>query len=113
MPVSLDVSTLSGHDPDGVLLVHLLREAETTASPGLTAKPAPAGSADRDRPGLTRRELEILGLIREGRSTRLLAERLRLSPATVRNHTQSILRKLGAHSRLEAVAFAMRQRLLP
>jgi two-component system NarL family response regulator len=41
-----------------------------------------------------------------------MAERLHVSPSTVRNHVQNILEKLGAHSRLEAVAYATRQRLL-
>jgi two-component system nitrate/nitrite response regulator NarL len=41
-----------------------------------------------------------------------MAERLHVSPATVRNHVQHILEKLGVHSRLEAAAFATRYRLL-
>jgi PAS domain S-box-containing protein len=60
---------------------------------------------------LTRRELEILGLISTGANTKAIAEQLHVSPATVRNHAQSILRKLGAHSRLAAVAYAARNRL--
>ena len=43
-----------------------------------------------------------------GANTRALATRLRLSPATVRNHVQNILEKLGVHSRLEAVAWMTR-----
>jgi two-component system nitrate/nitrite response regulator NarL len=41
-----------------------------------------------------------------------MAERLHVSPATVRNHVQHILAKLGLHSRLEAAAYATRHRLL-
>ena len=41
-----------------------------------------------------------------------MAERLHVSPATVRNHVQNIAGKLGVHSRLEAVAFATKHRLL-
>ena len=41
-----------------------------------------------------------------GASTRAMAERLHVSPATVRNHVQHILEKLGVHSRLEAAASA-------
>jgi DNA-binding NarL/FixJ family response regulator len=44
--------------------------------------------------------------------TKGAAEQLRISPATIRNHVQNILGKLGAHSRLEAVAHATRHRLL-
>jgi DNA-binding NarL/FixJ family response regulator len=55
---------------------------------------------------LTARELEILRLMAEGLDTKALAERLVVSSTTVRTHVQSILAKLGAHSRLEAVARA-------
>jgi DNA-binding NarL/FixJ family response regulator len=51
-------------------------------------------------------------MIATGVSTRAAADKLHVSPATVRNHVQNILGKLGAHSRLEAVAMATRQRLL-
>jgi PAS domain S-box-containing protein len=61
---------------------------------------------------LTRREIEVLRLIAQGGKTKRVAEQLHVSPATVRNHVQNILGKLGAHSRLEAVAFAHRHRLL-
>ncbi|MBI2879824.1 MAG: PAS domain-containing protein [Candidatus Rokubacteria bacterium] len=61
---------------------------------------------------LTRRELQILRLIAEGLNTKGMADRLCVSPATVRNHVQNILGKLEVHSRLEAVALAMRRRLL-
>ena len=67
----------------------------------------PAGAAS-----LTRREIEILRLIATGLRTGAIAERLHVSPATVRNHVQHIFDKLGAHNRLEAVAHARRQRWL-
>jgi two-component system, NarL family, nitrate/nitrite response regulator NarL len=55
---------------------------------------------------LTARELEILQLLATGLPTRAMAERLVVSSTTIRSHVQSILTKLGAHSRLEAVARA-------
>jgi len=61
---------------------------------------------------LTRRELEILRLVASGADTKAVAERLHVSPATVRNHVQSIMGKLGVHSRLQAVAYATAHRLL-
>ncbi|MGD9704973.1 MAG: response regulator [Ilumatobacteraceae bacterium] len=61
---------------------------------------------------LTRREREILFLIAEGLSNKTIAERLVLSVHTVRTHVQTILAKLGAHSKLEALAVAKRRRLL-
>ncbi|HXG02908.1 MAG TPA: LuxR C-terminal-related transcriptional regulator [Candidatus Binatia bacterium] len=61
---------------------------------------------------LTRREVEVLRLMAAGLNTRAMADRLHVSRATVRNHIQHILTKLGVHSRLEAVAHANRHRLL-
>jgi DNA-binding NarL/FixJ family response regulator len=57
---------------------------------------------------LTARELEVLQLLAEGASTNQASDRLGISSATLRAHVQAILRKLGAHSRLEAVAEAAR-----
>ncbi len=53
---------------------------------------------------LTQREREILSLLAEDATLHEIAERLGVSYATVRNHVQHILRKLGVHSILEAVA---------
>ena len=57
---------------------------------------------------LTARELEVLQLLAEGASTAQASAQLGISSATFRAHVQAILRKLGAHSRLEAVAEAAR-----
>lgn len=57
---------------------------------------------------LTARELEVLQLLAEGSSTSQASDKLGISSATLRAHVQAILRKLGAHSRLEAVAEAAR-----
>lgn len=57
---------------------------------------------------LTAREREVLGLLVEGASGQTVARRLGISSNTVRTHVQSILAKLQVHSRLEAVAFAVR-----
>jgi DNA-binding CsgD family transcriptional regulator len=61
-----------------------------------------AGSAARG-PDLTRRELEILRLLATGGTTASVADELSISPTTVNNHVQHILRKLDAHTRLEAI----------
>jgi DNA-binding NarL/FixJ family response regulator len=61
---------------------------------------------------LSRREVDVLGLMAAGESNQRIAGRLHISLNTVRSHTQSILEKLGAHSRLEAVALARRAGLL-
>ena len=59
---------------------------------------------------LTPREREVLHLLTEGLDGAAIAERLFVSSATVRNHIQHILGKLGVHSRAEAVALALRRR---
>jgi PAS domain S-box-containing protein len=55
---------------------------------------------------LTPRQAEVLALLERGRTTREIADELHVSPETVRNHVKRLLRAVGAHSRLEAVAIA-------
>ncbi len=59
---------------------------------------------------LTTREWEIVELLGQGATTRGIAEHLVLSPTTVYSHVKSVLRKLGVHSRRDAVAAAERLR---
>lgn len=61
---------------------------------------------------LTDREREVLQLLAQGSTTQGIADTLVLSLHTVRNHVRNVLTKLGAHSRLEAVAVALRQGLI-
>jgi PAS domain S-box-containing protein len=63
-------------------------------------------------PHLTPRQTEVLRLLEHGRSTNQIAAELHLSVETVRNHIRHILRALGVHSRLEAVALTRRDHLL-
>lgn len=63
-------------------------------------------------PDLSAREIEVLTLLAEGLSTKMLAERLRISHFTVRNHIQNILVKLGLHSKAQAVSYAFKRGLL-
>ncbi len=67
---------------------------------GADAPPAPQAV------GLTPRELEVLGLLVDGRSNRQIAEQLFISGKTASVHVTNILAKLGVHSRLEAAARA-------
>jgi PAS domain S-box-containing protein len=64
------------------------------------------------RTTLTPRQREVLQLLGAGASTDQIAAELHLSRETVRNHVRLVLRALGAHSRLEAVAIARRHGLL-
>lgn len=61
-------------------------------------------------PRLTPRQTEVLRLLEQGRSTAQIASQLQLSQETVRNHVRHLLRALGVHSRLQAVAAARRHR---
>jgi DNA-binding NarL/FixJ family response regulator len=61
---------------------------------------------------LSGREREILGLLANGWSNRRIAEECFLSLNTVRTHVQNVLVKLGVHSKLEAVAFALEHQVV-
>lgn len=63
-------------------------------------------------PELTGRELEILGLVGNGKTSREIAEELFISENTVRNHVRNVLDKLGLRSRFEAVTWAQREGLI-
>ena len=67
---------------------------------------------DQPAPPLTEREREVLSLIAAGSTNREIAERLYLSPHTVKEHTSALYRKLGARNRAEAVQRAQRIGLL-
>jgi putative two-component system response regulator len=61
---------------------------------------------------ITRREREVLGHLAAGRSSPDIAAAMSISVTTARNHTQRLIEKLGAHSKLEAVVVAMREGLI-
>lgn len=114
-PVWLDISILEvpSADRGQPLTVHLFRDVTATKALLELIRDrlrAPETSSNGESP-LTRRESEIVRLMAAGANTKVLAERLHVSPATVRNHVQNIFTKLGVHSRLEAVAWASQHRL--
>jgi DNA-binding CsgD family transcriptional regulator len=61
--------------------------------------------------GLTCRELEVLRLVAAGNSNRQVAAALYLSPRTVERHVANVYLKIGAHSKAEATAYALRHGL--
>ena len=65
--------------------------------------------ADED---LTRRELDVLRLIREGHRNKQIADRLGIAETTVNFHIRNLVEKLGAHDRAHAVALAIERGLL-
>jgi PAS domain S-box-containing protein len=118
-PVWLDISILAvpGARRDATTTVHLFRDVTTAHEVEALvrerlAQTRPPPEDGQPASDLTPRELAILRLIAGGGSTRAMAEKLHVSPATVRNHVQHILGKLGVHSRLEAAAYATRRGLV-
>ncbi|MPZ72440.1 MAG: response regulator [Nitriliruptorales bacterium] len=63
-------------------------------------------------PRLTVREMEVLTLVAQGLNNRDIAKELFISENTVKNHVRNILEKLHLHSRMEAVVYAVREKLL-
>lgn len=100
-------------------IVHLLQGAEEeppsgrirdrTSVPNESVQsPAPSGI----RAQLTAREQQVLRMLVTGAGTGDIAESLYISPTTVRTHIRNLLNKLDAHNRLEAVLYALRDRLI-
>jgi DNA-binding NarL/FixJ family response regulator len=87
---------------------------EALISPALLARLLPKLNRTRRTLGsdLTQREIEILNLLVDATPNKAIAVELHLSLNTVRNYVQSILTKLGAHSKLEAVSTAVREGLV-
>ncbi len=68
--------------------------------------------AQRTSEQLTPREREVLRALADGLSDKEIAERLHIGTGTVRNHFMNIFNKLGVHSRLQALVFAVRHGLV-
>jgi len=63
-------------------------------------------------PKLTDREMEVLKLVAQGMNNRDIAKALFISENTVKNHIRNILEKLHLHSRMEAVVYAVREKMI-
>lgn len=100
--------------------VRALADGGTLIAPSITdrllraikAAPEPAGSQGVVVDQLTERELEVLRLIAEGYSNRQIAQLIHLAEGTVKNHISSILTKMGARDRTNAVLRAIREGIL-
>jgi DNA-binding NarL/FixJ family response regulator len=73
---------------------------------------AAAYQDDKGWERLTVREQEVLELLATGKTGDEIAEELHIAPLTVRTHIRNLMSKMGAHSRLEAVAFGMKNGLI-
>jgi two-component system, NarL family, response regulator YdfI len=87
------------------------RLAPLVLQPSLPLAPAPEQLTGPEEP-LTARELEVLQLLAQGLPNKLIANRLHITEHTAKFHVSSILMKLGAASRTEAVTTAARRGLL-
>jgi PAS domain S-box-containing protein len=112
----------------GSVLVHLFRDVTTkkqneqfveqvlAAAKQLGSRElsevVPSNSVKQYHTNLTDREHEVLTLLAQGFSTKDIAQSLSISPATTRNHIRNILQKFQVHSRLEAVVYALEQKLI-
>lgn len=83
-----------------------LRNGETVVGVFGLLEERPDDSPAAPPPHLTPRQVEVLRLLEQGRSTKQIAAELHLSTETVRNHIRRLFRALGVNSRLEAVAAA-------
>jgi two-component system NarL family response regulator len=83
----------------------LLTEFAALAKRGESPQAAPT-------PRLTTREMEVLRLVARGMNNRDIAGELYISENTVKNHVRNMLEKLQLHSRMEAVVYAVREKLI-
>lgn len=112
---------IAGYVPRSATLDEMLAAMETVMRGEVHCSPKVASflfrrmatlSADRQRAGpvsgLTVRELQILRLLQQGMSNKMISRSLGIEPPTVKNHVHSILTKLGVHRRAEAVSLLHR-----
>lgn len=98
---------LKAGDPDELLhAVRVVARGGSYVDPRL--RPLLLNRARKQRV-LSDREREVLGLLAEGLTGEAIAGRLHIAPETVRTHIRNVMRKLGAHTRAQAVAVALGQ----
>ena len=129
--VAVSIVVVLGPKPTNYQLIYLLtplhrrRRADEAIDrvlalaniPGVTEPGGggPTGASERgthEVPHLTRRQLEVLLLLAEGKRSGEIAKELNISVHTVRTHIQGVLRTLGAVNRLEAVSRALHERII-
>lgn len=116
--LNVSIVVLTGRAKRSTLAVHMFRDITEQRRAQLRMKQAGAedetveGEASPALAKLTRREAEVLQYLACGMPTARIAEVLGVSPATVRNHIEHIIAKLGVHSKLEAVVYAANNRLV-
>jgi two-component system NarL family response regulator len=97
---------------DGQSLISPAMASKLLTEFALMAKRSNERTQQVPTPRLTERELEVLKLVARGLNNRDIARELFISENTVKNHIRNILEKLQLHSRMEAVVYAVREKLL-
>ncbi|MGC4815688.1 response regulator [Micromonospora sp. DT228] len=95
--------------------VRVVAAGDALLAPAVTRRLIAAFASGPPVPGLdslTPREREVVGLVADGLSTVEVADRLRMSPATAKTHTNRAMTKLGARDRAQLVVFAYRSGLV-
>jgi PAS domain S-box-containing protein len=120
--VAVSIVVVLGPDPGRYELVYMLtplrrrRRADEAIDRILAERPefAPPESSDGGdvRPKLSPRQHQVLQLIASGLTAREIADELSISVHTVRSHIRNILRELDVSKQVEAVALAVRERLI-
>jgi two-component system response regulator DesR len=87
-------------------IIRDLADGEIYLSPQAYQALAQATRAQREENPLTERELDVMRLAKQGLPNPQIAQTLHITPGTVRNHLSSVYRKLGVHSRHEALEIA-------
>ncbi len=114
--LNVSIIVLRGRRLASTLTVHLVRDV--TARHGFEQRSAAlltelwGSDAPHNPPAITRREAEVLRMLSCGASNKAIADTLGISATTVRNHIEHLLAKLGVHSKLEAVVYAARERVI-
>jgi len=97
---------------DLIRALRIVCAGETYVDPALASSLTGGPQAREPQPALTKREREILRLLADGMRNEQVAQRLFISPLTVRTHVKNAMEKLGAETRAQAVARALRDSLI-
>jgi len=112
---ALDVGVAGMLDKDAPV-DDLVRAIQVVAAGGTYLDPTAVAALISNQRGqarpLTQREREVLRLLADGMSNEMMGAELFISPQTVRTHVQKAMEKLGATTRVQAVAIALRESLI-
>jgi DNA-binding CsgD family transcriptional regulator len=106
------IAQLLWNDPE-VVVVTDLEEADLVVDDAAATRPASSATLSEAGSQLTAREREVLRLMADGLGNKAIAVALGISSHTVKYHVASVLTKLDAQSRTEAVSRGLREGLLP